>query len=149
MKKIESSALLTISSLFLVAISGFWSVYLNLAKSYFQWVRDIGFLFIAVFSLIVIYHAYLAWCDQKLNADEFDHFKNTQISNLAFLLTLIFCGLALFGIMIFVGSIRHGNNLFGQPPIFWIGFESAIFFTMFISNFATLISKFTIWFKYR
>lgn len=149
MKKFESSTYLIITSLFGTALLGSWTIYLNVAQSYYKWIRDAGLLFIAAFILIVSYQIKLTLSDQKMNSDEFSRFKNTEISKFAYLLTLVLCGLALISLSIIVGSVRHGNSLFGQPPIFWIGFEAAIFFTMVVSNFSSLIAKFLIWLKYR
>lgn len=125
------------------------TTYLNLASSYRIEVRYLVWL--AVF-MVILSAAWLVFATMKeapKGGDEFYKTKDNIVVKIAYLFTVSISSIVLIIISTLVGSVRHGNELLGQPPIFWIGFEAAIFAILCLSNIGILMGRLIVWLKFR
>lgn len=135
----------TVSTLVLLILT----TYLNLASSYRIEVRYLVWL--AIFMLILSLY-WLVFANMKeapKGGDEFYKTKDNIVAKVAYFFTIGISSIALMIISGLVGSVRHGNELLGLPPIFWIGFKAAIFALLCLSNIGLLIGRLIVWLKFR
>ncbi len=140
-----SLVVLTIS---MAVLSGI-SIYLDLAKSYRIEIRYCLWLFIFFVLLSGVWLVVSYLKEAPKGGDEFYKTKDNLVSKAAYIFTISASAIGLVIISSRVGSVRHGAEFLGLPPIFWIGFEAAIFTILSISNFGILLGRLIIWFKYR